>query len=362
MSFLALAYTLQDAFALADARGPGSVIAFGQYPGDADIIAPSGLILSESEADTALGNRSGLAFISVGNHTALLDVAALAPILELAMQRAGIGFISVCLASPEQGRTVYHGNLFQDGRLACNLRHKFSEATSGRVALIPQPTVAQGPGAVRRAVASAREQGYALALIDSIDLPDCASVASALQNELLAAGPAWLAAATSQPQPAAPSGPVAILSGALDRQTLYQLGAARAAMPFLQLDPSGNDTAAAIAWGAAQTASFIIATSAPPDRLAPGAPAAAMLAEIAAGLEAAGARRFLITGNDTAAACLNHLGVKTLTAGASQSGLRWFRADNINFALKPSGFGTRNLFQAEFEPQIRLNATAECVS
>jgi uncharacterized protein YgbK (DUF1537 family) len=158
---------------------------------------------------------------------------------------------------------------------------------------------------------------------------------------------------------------VAILAGALDRQTLFQIGAAGQAMPVLQLDftrPASEIVTTALVWAAAHLGlrSYLIAASAPPDKVRAGVPAAEILAEIAAALSANGARRFLLAGNDTAAKILHQLGQTRLTAGGMQGTLRWLHGrDDFGFLVKPGGIGDKNLFLSQIEPQIRLNAAAE---
>jgi 3-dehydrotetronate 4-kinase len=359
---LGLSMTLQDAAALAGARGPGTSIVLGDA-GGADIFAPAEKTLTLAEAASALAHPAGSWHLCFGNQESAPDPDRLGPLLDLAIQRTGLGFMAASFAAPEQGRTVYHGHLFQDGQHLGNLRRLLAESLSARIAIVPHAVIAAGPQAIRQKLAACREQNFALALLDAVDPAQCAAIAQALDSQRLLAGPAWLAARAESPPQAEPPAVerLAILSGALDRQTLYQLGAARSTIPFLQLDFSAPDvTPAALTWAAAQNGDFIIAASAPPDARHPDAPAAAILADIAAGLAATGTRRFLITGNDTAAAILARLGVQKLNLGATAGGLCWLNAHRYNFLLKPSGFGGRNLFLDGFEPHIRLNATAEC--
>jgi len=360
-----LAGTLQDAASVAWASGPGSRIfrggAFsGGNSGDTVIFAPSGLMLNVHDAQAALKTGATGYFFAFGNQAAPPDLFALAPVLDMLIARSGMAFMAACFAAPMQGRFVFQGHLFQDGKLVANLHHPLSEELSGRVAIIPHEVIAAGPAAIRARLASCREQGIALALLDAVDPTQCEAVATALASQLLIGGPAWLAGGTQKPEPAAPEGRLAILSGALDRQTLFQLGAARAAMPFLQLDFSGADvTASALAWAAAQEENFIIAASVPPDRVNPGTPATAIMAGIAAGLATQGVKRFVLAGNDTASAILDRLAVQSLIAGAASGGLRWLEDQKYSFLIKPGAFGGRNLFLDGFEPQIRLNAAAE---
>jgi uncharacterized protein YgbK (DUF1537 family) len=237
-----------------------------------------------------------------------------------------------------------------------------SERLTGRVALIAHDVVTAGPAAIRARVTAAREQGVALALIDAADFGPQATIREALSVQPLIGGPSWL---LPQTPAAAPPGMVAqktaILSGALDRQTLFQLGAAAPVLPLLRLDPATPDALpAARTWAAAQAAqNIIISTSVPPDRLAPGVSGTSLLAAIAADLAAAGWRRFVLNGNDTASAVLAHLGITKLETGAPAAGLRWFLADRYSLLPKPGGFGGRDLFLDGFEPQIRLNGAVE---
>ncbi len=351
-----LAWTLQDAAALADAWGAGTDIRMGATGQPTAITAPAGLTLRPTEA-------IGANFLSFGNQSSSPNIAELAPVLDRLIAASGAGFMAACFSAPALGRTVYQGHLFQDGRLVQNLRHALTEALDGRVAIIPCETIAAGPAALRARLAALKEQGAALALLDAVDLTQCAVIAAALEGALLTGGPAWMTQRPHDDDPPPPGGRLAILSGALDRQTLFQLGAARAALPLRQLDPADPGAVpAALAWAALQSGNFIISTSTPPDGVRAGAPAAERLAEIAAGLAAQGVRRFVIAGNDTAAVILHHLGLTRLAAAGTSAGLRWLRAGDYNLLLKPGGYGDAKLFAGGFEPQIRLNAAANSAS
>ena len=260
---------------------------------------------------------------------------------------------------------MFQGHLFQHGQLVVNLLHALSERLTGRVALIAHDVVAAGPGAVRARVTAAREQGIALALIDAADAAPLAAIREALSAQPLIGGPSWLLPQTqapgAHPPGTAAAQKTAILSGALDRQTLFQLGAAARTLPLLRLDPAAPDALPATrSWATAQTApNIIISTSVPPDRLAPGGSGTSLLAAVAADLAAAGWRRFVLNGNDTASAVLARLGITRLDTGAPAAGLRWFSADRYSLLPKPGGFGGRDFFLGGFEPQIRLNDAVE---
>jgi len=352
-----LGFSLLDAAALAQAYGAGARVGFA--PGSADIIAPSGLAATPQEAV-----RSAFGFVSFGNQAVFPEFAALAPVLDAVIQRSAGRFMLACLANPLWGRFVYQGHLFARGRLLGDAKREFSEHLSGRTAIIPYEAVIQGPAALARRINTCREQGMALALIDAADETQCNMLAPILAAQALAGGAAWAAKPGSHNPQDLLTGPIAILSGALDRQSLFQLGAAREKLPFRQITPAAPDIDSAIAWGAAQTQNFVISISAAPEHRGPPALAAAeLLANIAAGLAATGLRRFVLAGSDSAAQILRSLNLDLLTMQDSSGGLPWFRAEQsaqiYNFLLKPGGFGADYLYLGQFEPQIRLNAAAE---
>jgi uncharacterized protein YgbK (DUF1537 family) len=378
----ALGLTLADGVSVCSRSGPGSRLGLHEGsagPAPAETIAPAGTILSPDTARAVL-QHAAIGFLAFGNQAAPPDLDALAPILDMAIAAQG-GFMAACFAHPAYGRTVFQGHLFQHGRLVANLVHALSERLAGRVTLIAHDIVAAGPAAIRARLTAAREQGVALALVDAVDATPQSAIRDAIGAQPLIGGPAWLLPESPEAdstQPTAADARIVILSGALDRQTLFQLGAAAPKLPLLRLDPADPDALpAARTWAAAQTApAIVISTSAPPDRLAPRGGAAlsnnsggaalasnggasALLAAVAADLAESGWHRFVLNGNDTAGAILARLGVTMLNIGAPAAGLRWLHTDCYSFLPKPGGFGGRDLFLDGFAPQIRLNGTAE---
>jgi len=350
-----LAASLHDAVALAEAW-PGVRMAFAGDGADCDIFAPASLVMPVS-----LPAGRPHYFFAFGNAGAAGVAAISAPMIDALTEAAGTGFMAVCLAAPWRGRTVYQGHLFEDGGLKGNLVREFSLVLQGGVGLVPREVVAAGAAGVKKRCAALKEQGRALALIDAINDDDCAVVAAACAGLPLVGGGAWLAASGDAAVAEQPDGPLAILSGALDRQTVFQLGAARLAMPVFDLDFSEPRAAAeALTWAAQNmNEPFVIASTASPDRVTPGAPAATVLGEVAKELVAAGVRRLMITGDETARAVIAAVGIQNVTVGAPFGPLTWLHLKDIALCIKPSGAGTKNLFLSEFGPQIRLNATAE---
>jgi uncharacterized protein YgbK (DUF1537 family) len=363
-----IAATLSDAVALAAAFGAGAKIGIGaSAAASADMLAPASLTLQPEAANNALQAGRPQYIFTFGNTDASPPLTMIGPVMDLLGAASNTGFLCACLATPWLGRTVYQGHLFQNGKMQSDLKRDLAPYIDGAIAILPHQIVAGGPQAISPQLTGMKERGVRLALLDAIDEDQCGFIAEALARQPIIAGPAWISLpATAQETCLTfPAGQLAILSGALHRQTLLQAAAARAAMPVLDLDLSNSSIAdqarLALAWSKTHfgEAPFMITTSAPPDRVATGAPAAEILGAIAQALAGAGIRNFLLNGNDTAAAVLNQLGISELTVSAPFAGLRWLRAQNLNILIKPGGFGSKNLFLYDFEPQSRLNESAE---
>jgi uncharacterized protein YgbK (DUF1537 family) len=354
-----LAATFADAAALAEAFGPGAVIGLGDFAANLDILAPAGAVLPLAAGAAAARAGAATYFLAFGQAAPV--AAELAPLVEMLGEATGTGFLAACPAAPWAGRTMYQGHLFEAGKLRGNLVQEFAAALGGGVGLVAHETVRQGAAAIAKACARLKEQGRVLALIDAIDDDDGAAVAEALAGQVLAGGGAWAAARPHAPEPAPPEGPVAILAGALDRQTNFQIGAARPFMPVFDLDfGSADPVAQAVAWAAGHIGTpFVVTSTVAPDLVTPGAPAAAMLGQVGARLAALGVQKFMVAGGETLAACLRALDVTRLIVGAGFGPFRWLRAGDVAFCFKPAGAGNKNLFLSEFEPQNRLNAEAK---
>jgi uncharacterized protein YgbK (DUF1537 family) len=215
------------------------------------------------------------------------------------------------------------------------LVREFSLALQGGVGLVARDIVAAGAAAVKKRCSALKEQGRALALIDAIDAEDCARVAAACVGLPLMGGGAWLVG-RGEAVAEQPDGPLAILSGALDRQTVFQLGAARLAMPVFDLDFLAADPVEDALARSSQKMSepFVIASTASPDRVTPGAPAADIIGEVAKRLVEAGVRRLVITGDRTARAVIASLGIQNVTVGAALGPLTKRRRRKKPFSLR----------------------------
>jgi uncharacterized protein YgbK (DUF1537 family) len=381
-----IAARLVDAVALTAAFGGGTKIGIGAgCAADCDILAPAGPVLTAAEARAACAIPASQYVFTFGN-TESGDLAPIiGPVMDLLASASGTGFLAACMATPWDGRSVYQGHSFQHGNLQGDLKQSLAPFIDGRISVVPYAVVAAGATAIRAQLTAMKEQGVRLALLDAIEDAQCGFISEALARQPVIAGPAWISSgvdksgvdapgkdASSEDAPgedaskiSAPvDGPVAILSGALHRQSLIQTAAAREMMPVLDIDLSQGAaamTAAALAWARPyfSVQPFLITSTAPPDKVQAGAPAVERLADIAEALAGDGIRNFMLSGNYTAAVILRRFGITRLVAGPVFAGLRWLRASDFNILIKPGGYGAKNLFLYEFEPQSRLNATAE---
>jgi uncharacterized protein YgbK (DUF1537 family) len=325
------------------------------------------------------------------------------PVADALIDALGCGFALACPAFPVNGRSVYQGHLFVGSVLLnesgmehhpltpmkdANLVRVLSRQTDGTVGLVPYATVAQGAGAIRKAMTELKEQGRRYAIVDAVSNDDLFAIGAAAANHALITGgsgvaiglPANFRAAgllDSVTDPAAlppPAGYAAALAGSCSRATLFQIGFAKTHMPTLELDalatPDAHALAAqAIAWmeGKLGEKPVLIAASAPPDKVAAlqaklgreaaGALIEDALAEIAAALVARGVRRLVVAGGETSGAVVQRLGVRRLRIGAEiDPGVPWTYAEGsgpaMHLALKSGNFGAREFFGKAFGVEV----------
>jgi hypothetical protein len=193
---IGLAANLRDGVALADCWGAGTRIGLGATTNqDIDIIVQDQGVLSPNFLRAVLLAGAARYFFCFGNYAGVADLQALPLVMETLIRETQTGFMAACFASPADGRTIYSGHLFQDGKLQANLLAKFNSEISGRAGLVPYEEVAGGVPAIRRRLAALKDQGVALALIDAVDAAQCNDVAEACAGLTLAGGPAWLSPA-----------------------------------------------------------------------------------------------------------------------------------------------------------------------
>ncbi|WP_134724233.1 3-oxo-tetronate kinase [Paracoccus luteus] len=295
---------------------------------------------------------------------------------------------------PENGRTVWMGNLFvgrqplaespmRDHPLTpmrdSDLTRLLGRQVRGRVGLVDGPTVAQGPDAIRAAFDAAVADGVAHVVADAVDDAGLDAIAAACADLPLLTGgsalarplPALLRAAGELAPPAAaaslalPAGPALVLSGSCSAMTRRQVAAMiDAGAPALRLDPlaiARDGIAAARDWLAAQTPdrpALVYATADPDavrqaqDRLgreAAGSLVEDAMARLAQDARARGVTRIVVAGGETSGAVVAALGVRRLAIGREIApGVPWTRAQDaagpFGLALKSGNFGGPEFF------------------
>ncbi|HEX6093855.1 MAG TPA: nucleotide-binding domain containing protein, partial [Dongiaceae bacterium] len=165
-------------------------------------------------------------------------------------------------------------------------------------------------------------------------------------------------------------GTAAVLAGSCSAATLGQIETFAKSHSVLKLDPLaiavGRTSAAdALAWAKPKLASgpVLIYASAPPADVAAiqaklgrelaGALVEQTLADIAAGLVAAGVRRLVVAGGETSGAVVQRLGVTTLRIGRQiDPGVPWtfsLEEPRLALALKSGNFGGVDFFEKALE-------------
>ena len=316
------------------------------------------------------------------------------PVAEALMDALEAPFAIACPAFPENGRTVFRGHLFVGDQLLsdtgmrehpltpmtdANLVRVLQAQTLGRVGLLRHDTVAQGTVAISARIDALRGEGVRLAVADAIDDRDLRALAAAcIDLPLITAGSGvalglpeayaargWVVLDADAARLDEVGGAAAVLSGSCSTTTYAQVQHwQQAGRPGLRIDPrqlaAGEPVATqALAWAREHLAAspvLVYATATPDDvkavQAALGVEAAGRLvehclAEVAAGLQALGVRRFVVAGGETSGAVVQALQVKTLRIGANiDPGVPWTQAESrpLLLALKSGNFGSVDFF------------------
>jgi uncharacterized protein YgbK (DUF1537 family) len=301
-------------------------------------------------------------------------------------------FTLACPAFPENGRTIFRGHLFvQDQLLSesgmqhhpltpmcdANLVRVLQSQTTLKVGLLRYDAVARGVDGLKARIAELRAEGVSMAVADALSDADLYTLGSACADLPLLTGGSGLALGLPEnfrragklrdfdvselPQVA---GGEVVLAGSASTATNGQVAAwLEAGRPAYRIKPlalaAGEPLVAealAFARDAGQTV-LIYATSAPDEVKAvqaelgverAGALVEQALGEIAAGLRAAGVRRFVVAGGETSGAVVQALNVQLLQIGAQiDPGVPATissTAEPLALALKSGNFGGRDFF------------------
>jgi 3-dehydrotetronate 4-kinase len=321
------------------------------------------------------------------------------PVAEALMDDLGASQTVYCPAFPENGRSVFMGNLFvgelplaespmKDHPLTpmrdSNLMRLLAPQVRRPVGLANRLVVAQGPGALRQRLAELRENGTAHVVVDAVANHDLVTIAEACQDmSLLTGGSAlamplpdlWLKEGllSRWDRPLAArhaDGPAIVLSGSCSAMTNRQVAAyLSGGSPSFRLDPlalAEQGPAPALQWLAGQdldATPIIYATAEPAsvraaqDKLGTeraGALVEDALAACAVAARDAGARRLVVAGGETSGAVAKALGIDRLDIGVEIApGVPWCFArsggHDVAITLKSGNFGQETFFADALE-------------
>jgi uncharacterized protein YgbK (DUF1537 family) len=315
------------------------------------------------------------------------------PVAEALMAEIGTGQTIYCPALPENGRTIYQGKLFVFDELLsesgmrdhpltpmtdADLRRVVAVQLSEgkKVGLVPFAVMERGARAIRARLDALAAEGCAHVVVDALTDAHLAALGVACKDmALVTAGsglglalPANYAAegllaggADTLPEI---GGPAVLLSGSCSMATNAQVarweqgGGATLRLDPIALAEGRQSGAGAVAWLRAQGGPALVAATQPPEQVRAaqerlGRERAAELVEaamaaIATGARAAGARRFVVAGGETAGAVAQALGAERLAVGPSIApGVPWCATlddEPIALALKSGNFGAETFF------------------
>jgi uncharacterized protein YgbK (DUF1537 family) len=324
------------------------------------------------------------------------DAGNIGPVMDALRGDCGDRIVLVTPAFPETGRTVYQGHLFvgsvplsesplKDHPLNpmhdSNLVRVLARQSAGTVGLVGLAVVADGVNAVGARLKALAEDGVGAAIADAVFERDLETIGAMALSHRLSVGASGLglglarALVTSRRVTHAAKsvsttpvgGAAACLAGSCSQATLAQIARAGQAMPVLHLDSEQiiagpGEVARALDWASGRLGAgpLLIASSATPDQVAAlqakhGRDAAGhaieqAMAEIAAALVAAGVRRLVVAGGETAGAVVDRLGIPGFLVGPEIApGVPVLRAvgagdGEMLLALKSGNFGGEAFF------------------
>ncbi|WP_299861896.1 3-oxo-tetronate kinase [uncultured Roseobacter sp.] len=317
------------------------------------------------------------------------------PVAEALMADLGTQQTIYCPAFPENGRSIFMGNLFvgqqplaespmKDHPLTpmtdSNLMRLLAPQVTGSTGLVDRLTVARGAAEIGVALARLADDGVAHVVVDTVADADLQEIATACRDMPLLTGGSALAmplpslyaqdgkldvdGAKAEPPQIEPG--AIVLSGSCSAMTRAQVAKYAKDAPSYRLDPlvlARDGAGAALDWLATQSpdaAPIIYATAEPEDVRAAqselgtaqaGEVVEAALAKLAIAARDRGTRRFVVAGGETSGAVTQALGVTRLDIGAEIApGVPWTFCESgghqIVLALKSGNFGSEGFFGA----------------
>ncbi len=315
------------------------------------------------------------------------------PVAEALMADIGTERTIYCPAFPENGRSIFMGNLFvgeqplaespmKDHPLTpmrdSNLMRLLGPQVTRPTGLANRLTVAQGANSLTQRLDALTAMGVAHIVVDAVADADLHIIAEACMDWPLLTG----GSAVAMPLPelyrraglmdftpgeraaAAPDGGSIVLSGSCSAMTRQQVAAYAKYNPSFRLDPvvlAAEGSGAAEAWLADQDPAetvLVYATAEPEDVQAAqrelgaekaGSVVEETLATLALQARDLGVRRFVVAGGETSGAVAKALNTERLEIGAEIApGVPWTFAESaghrVAMALKSGNFGGVSFF------------------
>jgi uncharacterized protein YgbK (DUF1537 family) len=328
------------------------------------------------------------------------DASNVGPVGDALRTELGQDFTTACPSFPETGRTIYMGHLFVGRQLLsdspmrdhpltpmrdADLVRVLGRQTPAKVDLVPLAVVRQGAAAIRASFADLARRNIAYAVVDAIADADLLALGEACAGLTLITGGSG--AAIGLPMNFRRAGLIpdrreierlpevgglaAVLAGSCSPATLGQIEVMRAKHATRALDPlqlAGDpaaEVARILAWAGAQlpTGPILIHASASPTSVAAsqaalgrdraGALVEDAMAKIATGLAAAGVRRLVVAGGETAGAVVQGLGIKAIRIGTQIDpgvpATLSLGEPAMALALKSGNFGAADFFLRALE-------------
>ncbi|MEX3855940.1 3-oxo-tetronate kinase [Paraburkholderia sp. BR10923] len=326
------------------------------------------------------------------------DKGNIGPVADALLDALGENFTIACPAFPENGRTIYRGNLFVGEVLLSesgmenhpltpmtdpNLVRVLQRQTKSKVGLIRYDIVAKGVDAIRAYIDELKEDGVRLAIADAVCDADLYTLGKACRDLALVTGGSGIGLGLPQNFHSADllvysgeagdlpkiDGEAVVLAGSASKATNAQVAAWRTSKPSFHIDPIAISRGDDVVNSAVEFARsylnkrepvLIYATSSPEDVRAiqkklgvekAGHLVEEALATIARRLRDIGVRKFVVAGGETSGAVVQALNVRTLRIGPQiDPGVPATQSVGANdkaplaLALKSGNFGTTDFF------------------
>ncbi|SAK89570.1 HPr kinase [Caballeronia temeraria] len=318
------------------------------------------------------------------------------PVADALLDALNDDFTIACPAFPENGRTIFRGNLFVGDVLLNesgmenhpltpmtdpNLVRVLQRQTKSKVGLIRYDTIAKGADAIRARIGELKKDGVRLAIADAVSDADLYVLGDACRDLKLITGGSGIALGLPQNFRASNllahaehaadlpkiEGKSVVLAGSASKATNAQVAHWRESKPGFRIDPMALSRGEPVVRSAIEFARthdepvLIFATSSPEEVKAvqkelgvekAGHLVENALASIAKALRDEGMRKFVVAGGETSGAVVQALEVRSLRIGpqidpgvpATQS-IGASESDALALALKSGNFGTTDFFE-----------------